>query len=77
MLKDYLSLFKEFPKTMGINRFRMEFSDPQIESDFLEEGQVHFIGRKRAGLIFGILIFLLFGVIDYLVFPKSRGSSGF
>ncbi len=73
MKKNLLSLFTESPNSLGINEYRMEFSDKEMEEEFKEEGYANFISKKRVGLIIGVVIFLIFGLIDYLLFSRLKG----
>lgn len=73
MKKDYLSLFTELPGSLGISEYRMEFADSELEEAYIADSEEHYISRKRAGLLVGVILFLVLGAVDFLLFPKVKG----
>ncbi len=73
MKNDFLSLFTESPSSLGINEITMQFSGDETEKEYIHEGEDTFISHKRISLIIGVVIFLVFGGVDYLLFPRLRG----
>ncbi len=73
MKKDFLTLFTESPSSLGIDEFKMHFSGSEIEEEYLKETMPHFLSHRRISIIIGVIIFLIFGAVDYLLFPRLKG----
>ncbi len=73
MKKDFLTLFTESPSSLGIDEFKMKFSGSETEEEYLKETTPHFLSHRRVSIIIGVIIFLIFGAVDYLLFPRLKG----
>ncbi|MBK8805460.1 MAG: HAMP domain-containing histidine kinase [Bacteroidales bacterium] len=53
-----------------INRFTLEFSDKSLERSFKSDYFYHSLFQNRLSIIFGMIVFLFFSIIDTYIIPE-------
>lgn len=70
--KDYLSLFPESPEDIGLNEITMRF-DKSEEKKYQSDRMDNFLSKKRLAIVMGVIIFILFGLVDWILIPETKG----
>ncbi len=74
--KDYLSLFPEAPSELGLNEYYMRF-DEASEEQYIFDRLETFLSKKRLSIAVGVIIFILFGLVDWVLLPYTKGMVWF
>lgn len=69
---DFLALFPENPRKLGLNPFLMRF-DKNLEESYKKSIQENLLSKKRLALIVGVVMYLLFSVVDLILLPNIKG----
>jgi signal transduction histidine kinase len=55
----------------AVNRFTLFFKDPSVEKDFVRRSAASILLYFQLYLIFGVVLYTLFGALDYLIVPNN------
>ncbi len=69
MKRKISNLFPEVPSKVGLNEYSLKF-DKEREDEYNKKTMDILVSQKRAGIAFGIILFLVFSMVDYLMVPK-------
>ncbi len=76
MKKNKISIFNDSLESMGIRELKMEFAG-EAETEYILENQESYISKKRLAFILAVVLFLVFGLLDYLLFTRLKGMLWF
>ncbi len=69
-MKKSSKLFQDSPSSIGLNELTLKF-DESYEKKYMRNMMPQMLTSKRAGLIVGIIIFVVFALLDYVSYARA------